>query len=491
MPDATDNRVLSQLLLLQSTLNSMPTDESISRFVVRGLKSVPGVRSLNMCVRGAVAEKNDLCASCNYRWGEAEDNFDYPCKLKDYGNTKCFPIRTIDRLYGFVVFSLNDIPDSFTPYEPYLWNIVNVIAISIDNKQQRQAMEAFNKQLQGEVELRMQMSEALRREKYFAESLVQTAQTIVLVLDTTGRIVSFNPYMEKISGYRLKEAQGKDWFSLFVPEHVRNRTRELFLKAIANTPTQGNVNEIVTKDGREIDIEWYDKILMNEEGNVIGLLAIGQDITGRKRAEDKIKALLREKELLLKEVHHRVKNNMSSMMSLLSMQSNALKNPEAVAALLEARNRMRSMGVLYDKLYRSENLREMSIKDYLPPLVDEIVGVFPNRGMVKIEKRIDDIVLGVKVLSPLGIIVNELITNAMKHAFTGRKDGLINVSASAKDNRVTLIIEDNGNGIPESVDIENSSGFGLQLVGLLTAQFDGTIRIERRKGTRIVLEFDM
>lgn len=217
--------------------------------------------------------------------------------------------------------------------------------------------------------------------------------------------------------------------------------------------------------------------------------SLRQEVAERKRAEDEIKALLREKELLLKEVHHRIKNNMSSIMSLLSLQSSALKNPEANAALLEARDRMRSMGVLYDKLYRSENLREMSIKDYLPPLVDEIVGVFPNRGMVKIEKRIDDIVLGVKVLSPLGIIVNELITNAMKHAFTGREDGSINVSASAKNDHVTLIIEDNGNGIPESIDIANSSGFGLQLVAMLAAQLDGTIRIERRKGARFVLEF--
>jgi two-component sensor histidine kinase len=218
--------------------------------------------------------------------------------------------------------------------------------------------------------------------------------------------------------------------------------------------------------------------------------SLQQEVAERAKVEDKINALLREKELLLKEVHHRIKNNMSSMMSLLSLQSNALKNPGAVAALREARDRMRSMAVLYDKLYRSENLREMSLKDYLPLLVDEIVGVFPNRDLVKVGKKVDDIVLGVKVLSPLGIIVNELITNAMKHAFTGRESGSINVSASAKDGRVTLIVEDDGNGIPESVDIANSSGFGLQLVDMLTAQIDGTIRIERLKGTRFVLEFD-
>ncbi|MCX6560730.1 MAG: sensor histidine kinase [Candidatus Aminicenantes bacterium] len=214
-----------------------------------------------------------------------------------------------------------------------------------------------------------------------------------------------------------------------------------------------------------------------------------QEVAGHQRAEDKIAALLREKEILLKEVHHRIKNNMSSMISLLSLQAAALKNSEAVAALREARGRMRSMAVLYDKLYRSENLREMSLRTYLPPLIDEIAAVFPNQSSVKIETRIDDIMLGVRALSPLGIIVNELLTNAMRHAFAGRDEGSIIVSASAKDGRVTLVIEDDGSGIPESVDLANPGGFGLQLVGLLTAQLDGTLRIERGKGTRFVLEF--
>ena len=131
----------------------------------------------------------------------------------------------------------------------------------------------------------------------------------------------------------------------------------------------------------------------------------------------------------------------------------------------------------------------MSIKHYLPPLVDEIINVFPNKASVQIETRIDDFVLGVNLLSPLGIIVNELLTNAMKHAFIGRDDGLIKISAAIKDHRATLVIEDNGNGIPETIDIENSSGFGLQLAGRLTKQIGGTIKIERENGTRFVLEF--
>ena len=131
-------------------------------------------------------------------------------------------------------------------------------------------------------------TDELLREKEFAESLIQTAQTIVLVSDTKGHIVSINPYMENISGYQLKEVQGKDWFSTFVPERDQKRTRELFLKAIADIQTHGNVNPIVTKDGREIAIEWYDKTLKDKSGNITGLLSIGQDITERKNAEVKL-----------------------------------------------------------------------------------------------------------------------------------------------------------------------------------------------------------
>jgi two-component sensor histidine kinase len=227
------------------------------------------------------------------------------------------------------------------------------------------------------------------------------------------------------------------------------------------------------------------------EGKIIGLVGISRDITERKHAEENIKTLLAEKELLLKEVHHRIKNNMGTMMSLLSLQANTIHDSSTVTALKDAQNRLRSMEVLYDKLYRSENLRSITVNDYLPPLIKEIVNIFPNSDTVKIETKIDDFVLGVRELSSLGIIVNELLTNTMKHAFAGKEKGLITVSASKQGKRATIIIGDNGVGIPESVDIESSTGFGLMLVGTLTKQLQGSIRIERKEGTNFILEFEI
>jgi len=205
--------------------------------------------------------------------------------------------------------------------------------------------------------------------------------------------------------------------------------------------------------------------------------------------KEKVQKLLSEKELILKEVHHRIKNNMSTICSLLSLQAGTLKDPVSITALKDAGNRIQSMVMIYDRLNKSGNFVDMSVADYLPDLVDEILSNFSDAVPVKSEKHIDNFVLEIKKLQTLGIIVNELLTNIMKYAFVGRTEGLISVSASLVGNEVAIVVQDNGNGMPEGIDFENTTGFGLQLVQALTMQLNGRIRIERGEGTRIVLEF--
>ena len=152
---------------------------------------------------------------------------------------------------------------------------------------------------------------------------------------------------------------------------------------------------------------------------------------------------------------------------------------------------MQSMMLLYDKLYRSENFRELSIREYLSGLVREIVGNFPNCDAVTIEMHVDDFAVDARQLSALGIIINELLANAMKYAFTGRKNGVITITASKKDDRATFLVQDDGIGLPEDLNRVSSSGFGLRLVDMLTQQLDGTLRIERNNGTRVILECEV
>jgi two-component sensor histidine kinase len=218
-------------------------------------------------------------------------------------------------------------------------------------------------------------------------------------------------------------------------------------------------------------------------------IAVVQDITERKLADEKIFNLLKEKEHLLKEIHHRVKNNMHTIYSLLMVQSNSEDDSKAAKILQDAAGRVQSMMVLYDKLYRSQTDDTISIREYLPTLINEITDLFPAKDVIKIETEIDDIFLNSKVLSPLGILVNELITNTMKYAFVNRDSGIIRVTARRKENRISIEFEDNGNGIPESVSFESSKGFGLQLIGLLVKQIGGVISIDRANGTKFTIEF--
>ncbi len=206
-------------------------------------------------------------------------------------------------------------------------------------------------------------------------------------------------------------------------------------------------------------------------------------------SENKIKMLLAEKEIILKEVHHRIKNNMSTINAFLILQADIINEPSAIKALEDAGNRVQSMMVLYDKLYRSAGFNKLSVKEYLPSMIDEIVSNFPNRNSVKIVKNIDDFLLDAGRLQPLGIIINEIITNSMKYAFMDKDNGIISITASLKEKNATFIVEDNGPGLPESIDLEHSTGFGLQLLRILTEQLKGTIQIERAGGTKFIIGF--
>lgn len=210
----------------------------------------------------------------------------------------------------------------------------------------------------------------------------------------------------------------------------------------------------------------------------------------RRQDEKKIKTLLAEKELILKEVHHRIKNNMNTIYGLLTLQALSITDEATVTSLTDAGNRVRSMMHLYDKLYKNDDVTALSIKKYLPTLIEEIISNFQSKEEVTLDIHIDKIILPTTTLQPLGIIVNELLTNIMKYAFKGKTAGVISVSAKLTGNLITLIIADNGNGIPESVSFDKSSGFGLVLVKGLTHQLGGNIRLERGQGTKFILEFE-
>ncbi len=319
--------------------------------------------------------------------------------------------------------------------------------------------------------------------------LVERTMDLVTRVDKEGRIIFINSASLKIYGLRPEECIGRLAFDFISPED-RERTIAAF-----NTWLKSDKDNIVFEnqqvhiDGKVHLMSWKIFTERNVNGRVNGFSGYARDITERKIAEDKIKSLLEEKEIMLREVNHRIKNNMNTLYGLLLLQSQTLEDSKAVTALESSASRVHSMMVLYDKLYHSLDVQKLSVKDYLPSLIDEILANGSLDKSVKIEKNIDDFILDAKRLQPLGIIINELLSNIIKYAFNGIEGGVIKVSATLKNDMVSISVEDNGNGIPETVDFDNSTGFGLQLVGMLAKDLKGTIRIERASGTKIILEF--
>lgn len=337
---------------------------------------------------------------------------------------------------------------------------------------------------------RKQMEDALKRSEIEYRALFEQAAVGVAKIETsTGRFVTINQRYCDIVGYSMDEMLHLSFQTITLPEDLQADLDNM---------------ELLRRDKlREFTLE---KRYLHKNGSIVWVnltvsplwqpgetpdfhVAIVEDITKRKIAEKRIHDLLAEKELLLKEVYHRVKNSMNTIKSLISLQLSTEKNPSAAESLRDTLGRVQSMITLYDRLYGSQNYREMPVRDYLQSLAGEIVGSFPNSGIVALALEVDDFILHVNVLSSLGIIVNELLTNSMKYAFAGRVSGEIRLSATRDDGCVTIVVQDNGVGIPASIDFGTSTGFGISLVKMLAEQIGGTVAIERGAGTRFVLRF--
>ena len=207
-----------------------------------------------------------------------------------------------------------------------------------------------------------------------------------------------------------------------------------------------------------------------------------------RNSRQELQNLLREKELLLQETHHRIKNNMNMIHSLLSIQSRSLEDKNSRNILNDAAGRLQTMMLLYEQLYRSENYRELNANDFIPPLVQRIADSFPPRPGINCSVEVENLKIKPKVMTPLGIIITELITNSMKHAFNETPEGQIRVKVSkGSDSSLRLVYRDNGSGLPEHTKKEKGSGLGLKLIDALVRQLDGSLEIENKRGVKITI----
>ncbi|PKL15804.1 MAG: hypothetical protein CVV49_19555 [Spirochaetae bacterium HGW-Spirochaetae-5] len=249
---------------------------------------------------------------------------------------------------------------------------------------------------------------------------------------------------------------------------------------------------IIRPDGN-VRTVWAEagELELDKTGKPMLLRGIIHDITERKQAGEEIQKQLREKETLLREIHHRVKNNIGNIEGFLILQDEATNNPEAKSAIKSAIVRVQSMRILYDKLLLSKDLHEISMKEYIEDLIDSLHDVFDKKDMIIIEKQISNFSILSKQAVTIGIIINELLTNVYKYAFKERDKGVVSISIKKSENKVTLIIQDNGIGIDEGIPGSKSSGFGLTIVKMLVEQLNGTYSIVNENGTKSVIQFEV
>ena len=337
---------------------------------------------------------------------------------------------------------------------------------------------------------RKRIEDSLARERYLLGALMDNSSDFIYFKDLGSRFLRTSRALAAFLGLDEPSSMiGKTDFD-FYREDFAKLAFDDERQIMASGQTIRKEEAILRKDGSETTALIEKLPLRDEAGGVVGTFGISRDITDRKRVERRIQELLEEKELLLHEMHHRIKNSMSTICGLLRLQAARMKDTDGVKALEDAERRVQSIAILYELLHDSAGFSDVHAKQYIPTLVDQVVEGFEGPVFVRVEYAIDDFSLGAETVQPLGIIITELLTNAMKHAFSGRDSGLIVISATVKNGRVRLAVGDDGVGIPEGVSFERSTGLGIALVGNLARQIGAEVRIERQGGTAVVLEFE-
>jgi PAS domain S-box-containing protein len=333
---------------------------------------------------------------------------------------------------------------------------------------------------------------ARRRMEERFRLVVEAAPNAMVMINPAGRIEMVNAQAEAVFGYGRQELLGQP-VEILVPERFRGHhpgLRGSFLADPRARPMGAGRDLFgLRKDGSEFPVEIGLNPIETDEGPMI--LSAIVDISDRKQREERIQVALREKDVLLREVHHRVKNNLQIIHSLLDLQSSRVTDRHVLGMLRDSQNRIRSMGLIHQTLYQSKDFAKVDFSLFLDSLVPTLVasyGVSPDRIGLSVEAA--QVVLPISAAIPCGLVVNELISNALKHAFPGERKGNILVKLHPEpSDKVMLSVADDGVGIPGHIDPSKTSTLGLQLVTLLAGQLGGKISIRRSDPTQFTLCF--
>jgi PAS domain S-box-containing protein len=342
-----------------------------------------------------------------------------------------------------------------------------------------------------------QIEETMRRESDFLQTVISQAAEGICVchaIDVYPHVefTVWNPRMTEITGYTIEEINRMGWYQTVYPDP------EVQQKAIARMSAmrvgdniRGEEWEITCADGTKKKLLISTSIVMHDNGRV-HVLGLMQDITARVQAENKTKALLREKEIVLRETRHRVKNNMAMMHNLFVLQQMHETDRRVCRSLEDAADRVRNMTALYVRLFSEPATGKTCFRTFMHHLLHDFLVTFPSAAAIKTEFHVPDIELDFRTVQTMGIMVNEMLGNSLKYAFVHKPEGVISLTARRDRKKLTVIYCDNGLGFPDTVSLEQSPGFGLKLVAMLAESINCRISLIRGYGSgfRIVLPLE-
>jgi PAS domain S-box-containing protein len=294
-----------------------------------------------------------------------------------------------------------------------------------------------------------------------------------------------------LTGYTISEVNSPElWNKIFHPDDISRVDGAL--KNLIQGNEEKHECRIITKGGETLWLivnmqsEWDAK-----KQNVIGIIGAVSNITERKKADEQIKASLKEKDVLLDEVHHRVKNNLQIISSLLDMSSMKTQNQEAIALFEESRNRVNAMAIIHSQLYESERFDRIDMGRHIQELSGNLLNIYSKEQTITLDIKSANVYLPVTQAVPCALVLNELISNSLKHAYRDGQKGTMSITMQQSNDGTTLLkVQDDGLGIPENIDIGWVKSLGLKLVrNIVYKQLNGKIRIIRNKGTEFIIEF--
>jgi two-component system response regulator len=357
----------------------------------------------------------------------------------------------------------------------------NQMEVRIQNRTQE--LSEINQRLVGEIAERKIVEEALRASENKNNSLLQAIPDLMFILTEDGNFVDYRAGTQELA-LPQNEIIGENISAIGLSDADLKMALEKIKKAFKTDSLEYFEYQLPAGSG----LNYYEARI--KKLNDCEVLCIVRDMTEKRQAENKANKSLKEKDVLLKEIHHRVKNNLQIVSSLLSLQSQYIEEPDSVEIFKESQSRIISMALIHEKLYQTGDLTRINLSEYANELVSDLFRSYSvNTYLVKFKIESRNILLDINTAIPCGLIINELVTNSIKHAFPHDMSGEINIEIECHGDECLLKISDNGVGFPDNLDINDVKTLGLQLVTNLTKQLDGAIDLDREGGTCFTIKF--